>query len=46
MPLDALALALAAAVVHALWNLLTARAGDSQVAVRSLVTGSGNPVTE
>ncbi|MEY2536020.1 MAG: hypothetical protein QOF29_3930, partial [bacterium] len=32
MPLDALALALAAAVVHALWNLLTARAGDVQVA--------------
>ena len=32
MPLDALALALAAAVVHALWNLLTARAGESQVA--------------
>ena len=32
MPVDALALALAAAVVHALWNLLTARAGESQVA--------------
>jgi drug/metabolite transporter (DMT)-like permease len=32
VPLDALALALAAAVVHALWNLLTARAGESQVA--------------
>jgi drug/metabolite transporter (DMT)-like permease len=32
LPLDALALALAAAVVHALWNLLTARAGESQVA--------------
>lgn len=32
MPLDALVLALAAAVVHALWNLLTARAGESQVA--------------
>jgi drug/metabolite transporter (DMT)-like permease len=30
--LDALALALAAAVVHALWNLLTARAGESQIA--------------
>jgi drug/metabolite transporter (DMT)-like permease len=32
VPLDALALALAAAVVHALWNLLTAQAGESQVA--------------
>jgi drug/metabolite transporter (DMT)-like permease len=32
VPLDALALALAAAVVHALWNLLTARAVDSQLA--------------
>jgi drug/metabolite transporter (DMT)-like permease len=32
LPLDALALALAAAVVHALWNLLTARAGESQIA--------------
>jgi drug/metabolite transporter (DMT)-like permease len=32
LPLDALALALAAAVVHAAWNLLTARAGESQVA--------------
>jgi drug/metabolite transporter (DMT)-like permease len=32
LPLDALALALAAAVVHALWNLLTARAVESQVA--------------
>jgi multidrug transporter EmrE-like cation transporter len=32
VPLDALALALAAAVVHALWNLLTARATESQVA--------------
>lgn len=32
MPLDALALALAAAVVHALWNLLTARATESQIA--------------
>lgn len=32
MPLDALALALAAAVVHALWNLLTARAVESQLA--------------
>ena len=32
MPLDALALALAAAVVHALWNLLTARAAESQIA--------------
>jgi drug/metabolite transporter (DMT)-like permease len=32
VPLDALALALAAAVVHALWNLLTARAVESQVA--------------
>ena len=32
MPLDALALALAAAVVHAMWNLLTAQAEESQVA--------------
>jgi drug/metabolite transporter (DMT)-like permease len=32
VPLDAFALALAAAVVHALWNLLTARASESQVA--------------
>jgi drug/metabolite transporter (DMT)-like permease len=32
MPLDAFALALAAAVVHALWNLLTARATESQLA--------------
>jgi drug/metabolite transporter (DMT)-like permease len=32
LPLDALALALAAAVVHALWNLLTARSGESQIA--------------
>jgi uncharacterized membrane protein len=32
VPLDALALALAAAVVHALWNLLTARAVESQLA--------------
>jgi drug/metabolite transporter (DMT)-like permease len=32
VPLDALVLALAAAVIHALWNLLTARAGESQVA--------------
>jgi drug/metabolite transporter (DMT)-like permease len=32
VPLDALALALAAAVVHALWNLLTARAAESQLA--------------
>jgi len=32
VPLDALALALAAAVVHALWNMLTARADESQVA--------------
>jgi hypothetical protein len=32
LPLDALALALAAAVVHALWNMLTARAGESQIA--------------
>ena len=41
MPLDAFALALAAAVVHALWNLLTARAGDSQVAAGvALATGT------
>jgi drug/metabolite transporter (DMT)-like permease len=33
LPLEALALALAAAVVHASWNLLTARAGESQMAV-------------
>jgi drug/metabolite transporter (DMT)-like permease len=33
VPLDALALALAAALVHALWNLLTVRARDVQVAV-------------
>jgi drug/metabolite transporter (DMT)-like permease len=32
VPLDALALALAAAVVHAVWNLLTAQARDIQVA--------------
>jgi drug/metabolite transporter (DMT)-like permease len=32
VPLDALAFALAAAVVHALWNLLTARAVESQLA--------------
>jgi drug/metabolite transporter (DMT)-like permease len=32
VPLDALALALAAAVVHAMWNLLTARAVESQLA--------------
>jgi drug/metabolite transporter (DMT)-like permease len=32
VPLDAFALALAAAVVHALWNLLTARAAESQLA--------------
>jgi drug/metabolite transporter (DMT)-like permease len=32
MPLSALALALAAAVVHALWNLLLARARDTQAA--------------
>jgi drug/metabolite transporter (DMT)-like permease len=32
VPLDALALGLAAAVVHALWNLLTARADESQIA--------------
>ena len=40
MPLDALALALAAAVVHALWNLLTARAGESQVAA-GVALGAG-----
>jgi len=41
VPLDAFALALAAAVVHALWNLLTARAGDSQVAAGvALATGT------
>ncbi|MDX6722500.1 MAG: hypothetical protein QOD73_904 [Solirubrobacteraceae bacterium] len=32
MPLDAFLLALAAAVVHAVWNLLAARAGETQVA--------------
>ena len=32
MPLDALGLALAAAVVHALWNVLLARAREPQVA--------------
>jgi len=32
VPLDAFPLALAAAVVHALWNMLTARAVESQVA--------------
>jgi drug/metabolite transporter (DMT)-like permease len=32
VPLDAFLLALAAAVVHAVWNLLTARAGEIQVA--------------
>jgi len=32
VPVDAFALALAAAVVHALWNMLTARAVESQVA--------------
>jgi drug/metabolite transporter (DMT)-like permease len=41
LPLDALALALAAAVVHALWNLLTARAGESQLAAGvSLAVGA------
>jgi drug/metabolite transporter (DMT)-like permease len=32
VPLDAFLLALAAAVVHAVWNLLAARAGETQVA--------------
>jgi drug/metabolite transporter (DMT)-like permease len=32
VPLDAFLLALAAAVVHAVWNLLTARAGETQIA--------------
>jgi drug/metabolite transporter (DMT)-like permease len=40
VPPDALALALAAAVVHALWNLLTARAGESQVAA-GVALGAG-----
>jgi drug/metabolite transporter (DMT)-like permease len=40
VPLDALALALAAAVVHAVWNLLTARAGESQVAA-GVALGAG-----
>jgi hypothetical protein len=33
MPLSALLLALAAAVVHAIWNLLLARARDPEAAV-------------
>jgi drug/metabolite transporter (DMT)-like permease len=41
VPLDALALALAAAVVHALWNLLTARAGESQVAAGVALAAGG-----
>jgi multidrug transporter EmrE-like cation transporter len=41
VPLDALALALASAVVHALWNLLTARAGDSQVAIGVALAAGG-----
>ena len=32
MPLDALALALGAAVLHALWNLLLARERDTEAA--------------
>ena len=32
MPLSALLLVLAAALVHALWNLLLARAADTQAA--------------
>jgi drug/metabolite transporter (DMT)-like permease len=32
VPLDAFLLALAAAVVHAIWNLLAARAGETQIA--------------
>jgi uncharacterized membrane protein len=41
VPLDALALALAAAVVHALWNLLTARAGESQIAAGVALAAGG-----
>jgi drug/metabolite transporter (DMT)-like permease len=41
VPLDALALALAAAVVHALWNLLTAQAGESQVAAGVALAAGG-----
>ena len=41
MPLDALALVLAAAVVHALWNLLTAQAGESQVAAGVALAAGG-----
>jgi drug/metabolite transporter (DMT)-like permease len=41
VPLDALVLALAAAVIHALWNLLTARAGESQVAAGVALAAGG-----
>jgi drug/metabolite transporter (DMT)-like permease len=41
VPLDALALALAAAVVHALWNVLTAQAGESQVAAGVALAAGG-----
>jgi drug/metabolite transporter (DMT)-like permease len=41
VPLDALALALAAAAVHAVWNLLTARADDSHATLAvAMVTGA------
>ena len=41
MPLDALALALAAALLHALWNMLTARADGSHAALAvAMVTGA------
>jgi hypothetical protein len=38
VPLDALALALASAVVHALWNLLAAHAAQSQAALAVAMT--------
>jgi drug/metabolite transporter (DMT)-like permease len=41
VPLDALGLALAAAVVHALWNLLTARAVESQLAAGVALAAGG-----
>jgi drug/metabolite transporter (DMT)-like permease len=41
VPLDAFALALAAAVVHALWNLLTAQAGESQIAAGVALAAGG-----
>ena len=41
MPLDALALALAAALLHALWNMLTARADGSHAALAvAMVAGA------